>query len=114
MSSGLALRDLGGSQVSDLNEEDDDELERLIENGDLGEDDFPPIQNPCNGLKRPNVNISKGKGFGNQLPNAAYKMQGQFALCSSEQIGQNEAKIPLICEGLTEKNELPELNFTRS
>ena len=60
MSSGLALRDLGGSQVSDLNEEDDDELERLIENGDLGEDDFPPIQNPCNGLKRPNVNISKG------------------------------------------------------
>jgi len=35
------MRDLGvGSQVSDLNEEDDDELERLIENGDLGEDDF--------------------------------------------------------------------------
>ena len=76
MSSGLAMRDLGGSQVSDLNEEDDDELERLIENGDLGEDDFPDIQNPCNGLKRPNVNVGNRKTYGNQHPNAAYKMQG--------------------------------------
>jgi len=34
------MRDLGiGSQASDLNEEDD-ELERMIENGELGDDDL--------------------------------------------------------------------------
>lgn len=76
MSSGLAMRDLGGSQVSDLNEDEDDELARLIENGDLGEDDFPSIQNPCNGLKFKNVNMSDNKVHGNKPRNTAYKMQG--------------------------------------
>lgn len=45
----------------------------------------------------------------------ALEMQGQFVMCSSEAVckkgGNNE---PLVCVGLTEKNEVPELNFTRS
>ena len=35
------MRDLGiGSQVSEFNEEEDDELERMIENGELGDDEL--------------------------------------------------------------------------
>ena len=49
-SSGMALRDLGGySHISDDNQEDDDELERLIENGELGDVDFQVLEKQCNG-----------------------------------------------------------------
>ena len=115
--SGLVMRNLRRSNDSEENEDDDDELERLIENGDLGDDEFEINFKPCNRFNPANAYANNGNTqiFGGPN-NAAFKMQGQFALCSSEaMVSKNEAtNEPLMCEGLTEKDVLPELNCTRS
>ena len=69
----MGLRDnRTGSLTSDLNEDDDDELERLLES-DLVDDDFPEHRKPCNGF---NPSNGPGKQMFNQIPSAAFKMQG--------------------------------------
>ena len=74
--SGIAMRDHhAGSLISDLNE-DDDELDRLLEN-DLEDDDFPTLKKQCNGLHHTTAQSKTGSA---ELPNVAFKMQGQFAL----------------------------------
>lgn len=106
-SSGLALRNLDKS-VNDSDEEDD--LARLLNEAGEDDDDFELVQNPCNRLSDKNGDISNTQPF-----NAAYNKQGQFALCSSEAVSKNQDRpAPLICVGLTEKQEIPELNLARS
>ena len=99
----MGLRDnRTGSLTSDLNEEDVDELERLFES-DLVDDDFTELRKPCNGLNLVCASNGTGKQMFGQIPNAAFKMQGQFALQKSDPVYKKLVnKEPLICEGLTE------------